>query len=261
MPPLGTVAAHADDYCTKTTGHGVQEVPGGSTADRTRTPVQATCSESSSAASGDLVELCAGGIADSTAYELVRRAASEPAAMFWEKWASRELHWFHATLGAWLSQSADGGWTGWTMDGLPTTLGSWQPWEAVVDESEAPHVRWFCGAQTNAAFNEVDRQVLRGYGGEVAFVAESPRGETTHITRRWLLLHSVLIAHAVRDGLRVAAPQRIALYRRRVRRRPPPKQRGLVALPSPHIGKPSSKPPARLTMQVHAQHATCGCVD
>lgn len=154
---------------------------------------------------------------------------NDPAAEFWERWASRELHWYHATLGAWLSQSADGGWTGWTTEGSPTSLDSWQPWAAAVDASEAPHVRWFCGAQTNAAFNEVDRQVLRGYGGEVAFVAESPSGEASKITRRWLLLHSVIIAHAVRDGLRVAAPKRIALYRRRVRRR----QRGLVAPPSP----------------------------
>tara|TARA_B100000795_G_scaffold157373_1_gene118124 strand:- start:718 stop:1179 length:462 start_codon:yes stop_codon:yes gene_type:complete len=150
------------------------------------------------------------------------------------------------------------------MDGSPTTLDSWQPWEAAVDASEAPHVRWFCGAQTNAAFNEVDRQVLRGYGGEVAFVAESPSGETTHITRRWLLLHSVLIAHAVREGLRVTAPQRIALYRRRVRRRPRQKQRGLIAPPSPHISRhylSSTQPPARLAMQVHAQHATRGGLD
>tara|TARA_B100000768_G_C11150445_1_gene320066 strand:+ start:280 stop:549 length:270 start_codon:yes stop_codon:yes gene_type:complete len=77
-------------------------------------------------------------------------------------------------------------------------------------------VRWFCGARTNAAFNEVDRHVLRGYGSEVAFIAESPSGETTRITRRWLLLHSVLIAHALQNGLRVTAPQRIALCRRRV---------------------------------------------
>jgi hypothetical protein len=207
----------------------VQEAPGGGRAAPARTAA-AAAAQSSSAASSNHVELYSGGMAGGQpAYELVRRATSDPAAEFWERWASRELHWYHATLGAWLSQSADGGWTGWTTEGSPTSLDSWQPWAAAVDASEAPHVRWFCGAQTNAAFNEVDRQVLRGYGGEVAFVAESPSGETSKITRRWLLLHSVIIAHAVRDGLRVAAPKRIALYRRRVRRR----QRGLVAPPSP----------------------------
>jgi len=176
---------------------------------------------SSPATSSDLVKLCTGGLIDGcAAYDLVRHAASDPAAEFWERWASQELHWFHDALGAWLSQSADGGWTGWNVHGSPTTLDSWQPWEAALDASEAPHVRWFCGAQTNAAFNEVDRHVLRGHGGEVAFIAESPSGETTRITRRWLLLHSVLIAHVLQKGLRVTAPQRIALCRLRVKRRP-----------------------------------------
>ena len=176
---------------------------------------------SSPTASSDLVDLCIGGLADGhAAYDLMQRAASDPAARFWERWASQELHWFHDALGAWLSQSTDGGWTGWNVDGSPTTLDSWQPWETAVDASEAPHVRWFCGARTNAAFNEIDRHVLRGHGSEVAFIAESPSGETTRITRRWLLLHSVLIAHALQNGLRITAPQRIALCRRRVERRP-----------------------------------------
>ena len=176
---------------------------------------------SSPETSSDLVKLCAGGLTDGrAAYDLVQRAASDPAAKFWERWASQELHWFHDALGAWLSQSTDGGWTGWNVDGSPTTLDSWQPWETAVDASEAPHVRWFCGARTNAAFNEVDRHVLRGHGSEVAFIAESPSGETTRITRRWLLLHSVLIAHALQNGLRVTAPQRIALCRLRVKRQP-----------------------------------------
>ena len=193
---------------------------------------------SSPETSSDPVKLCDGGLTDGrAAYELVQRAASDPAATFWERWASQELHWFHDALGAWLSQSTDGSWTGWNVDGSPTTLDSWQPWETTVDVSEAPHVRWFCGARTNAAFNEVDRHVLRGHGEEVAFIAESPSGETTRITRRWLLLHSVLIAHALQNELRVTAPQRIALCRRRVKRRPLQKERGLVALPRSHFSR------------------------
>ena len=168
----------------------------------------------------DFVQRAASDLADGhPAYDLVPLAASNPAAEFWERWASQELHWFHEALGAWLSQSTDGGWTGWNVDGSPTTLDSWQPWEAAVDASEAPHVRWFCGARTNAAFNEIDRHVLRGHGEEVAFIAESPSGETTRITRRWLLLHSILIAHALQNGLHITAPQRIALCRWRVKRR------------------------------------------
>ena len=34
------------------------------------------------------------------------------------------------------------------------------PWSHLMDDNEAPFVRWFCGAEVNAAFNEVDRHVL-----------------------------------------------------------------------------------------------------
>ena len=180
----------------------------------------------SRAAASDLIELCRAGLAEGGAsYERVRRAAADPASGFWETWAARELHWFHAERGAWLSQEPDGSWSGWSLDGSLATLDAWQPWEAAVDASEAPHVRWFCGAMTNAAFNEVDRHVLRGHGSEVAFIADSPDGEAHRVTRRWLLLHSVLAAHALRDGLRVAAPQRIALRAGPVKKAPHPGRR------------------------------------
>eukprot|EP00964_Phaeocystis_antarctica_P069191 scaffold41984_cov70-Phaeocystis_antarctica.AAC.2 len=43
--------------------------------------------------SSDLVKLCAGGLTDGRpAYDLVQRATSDPAAKFWERWASQELH-------------------------------------------------------------------------------------------------------------------------------------------------------------------------
>ena len=40
--------------------------------------------------------------------------AADPASGFWEAWAARELHWFHAERGAWLSQEPDGSWSGWS---------------------------------------------------------------------------------------------------------------------------------------------------
>ena len=157
-----------------------------------------------------------------------------------------------------MGQSADGGWTGWTMEGSPTTLDSWQPWEAAVDASEAPHVRWFCGGQTNAAFNEVDRQVLRGYGGEMAFIAESPSGETSNITRRWLLLHSAIIAHA-RCATGCASPRR-SVSRCTAGVSEGGREASLHRRAHRH-GQSRSQPPTRLAVQVHAQHATRGGVD
>ena len=104
----------------------------------------------------------------------MRTAAADASASFWEALAACELHWFHQRRGAWLSRRADSSvWEGWaTADASAATLDGWQPWEAALDASEAPLVRWFCGGQTNAAFNELDRHVLAGHGDETAFVSE-----------------------------------------------------------------------------------------
>ena len=44
------------------------------------------------------------------------------------------------------------------------------PWTNAFDASDAPHWRWFTGARTNGAFNEVDRHVLAGHGAETALI-------------------------------------------------------------------------------------------
>jgi len=125
----------------------------------------------------------------------------------WEATAKRELHWFHPELQAWLRQVVPGRWTGWyaanassiEMEWPPKS--DWCPWSAAVDATEAPYVRWFCGGETNAAFNEVDRHVLAGHGSETAFIAEPDIGEPRSLSRRQLLLDSTLAAHALREGL------------------------------------------------------------
>ena len=82
------------------------------------------------------------------------------------EWAARAetlLHWFSTAHAAWLHRERDAGWTGWAAADAAATAHSaaWQPWTAVSDASEAPYVRWFCDALTNAAFNELDRHVLQ----------------------------------------------------------------------------------------------------
>ena len=64
---------------------------------------------------------------------------------------------------------------------------------------------------TNAAFNEVDRHLLRGHGDKTAFFAETASGESQSTTLRWLFLQSVLAAQALRDGLGVTSARRVAL--------------------------------------------------
>ena len=65
-------------------------------------------------------------------------------------------------------------WSGWAAESaIQVELEVWKPWHALVDASEAPFVRWYCGGITNACFNECDRHVLQGHGAEVAFISEA----------------------------------------------------------------------------------------
>lgn len=47
-------------------------------------------------------------------------------------------------------------------------------WDKVLDDSAAPIYRWFSGAQTNTAYNCLDRQVAAGRGDQAALIYDSP---------------------------------------------------------------------------------------
>ena len=142
----------------------------------------------------------------------------------WGARAGEHLHWFHQDQQAWLSHSAaasSSSWAGWSHpSATPHSLSVWQPWSAVFDASEAPFVRWFCGAHTNAAFNELDRQILpggsrssrRGSSSSQAFLFEAADSSPSALTLQQLLLQSSLAASALRDQLAVCAPSRLAIY-------------------------------------------------
>ena len=137
--------------------------------------------------------------------------------------AAAEIHWYHPGKDAWLTQTADGTWSGWRcIDGSEITVDHWTPWEKGFDDSDAPFYRWFVGGRTNAAFNEVDRHILAGHGDEPALFYEGDRwdvdandgrgGPVHHATlsRKALLIRSVVAAQALRD-LGLGKGDRIAL--------------------------------------------------
>ena len=72
------------------------------------------------------------------------------------------------------------------------------PLRATVNAIDAPFVRWFDGAQTNAAFNELDRHMLTGHAGEMAFMCEPDDDKQlpARVSRRELLIDSALAARA-----------------------------------------------------------------
>jgi acyl-coenzyme A synthetase/AMP-(fatty) acid ligase/3-oxoacyl-(acyl-carrier-protein) synthase/NADPH:quinone reductase-like Zn-dependent oxidoreductase/acyl carrier protein len=134
----------------------------------------------------------------------------------WQPIAMQVLHWHHEAPDAWVSYSTEGSdqprWAGWSATSLePTTLpAEWRPWTSVVDHSEAPYVRWFVGARTNAAFNELDRFVLQGLGSEVTLIAEPEKGDAYSVRRSDMLRQSVLVAHCMRTNLELTQGSRVA---------------------------------------------------
>ena len=164
------------------------------------------------------------------------RALSDPGAYHGDI-AARELHWFDGR--EWITLGEDGEWRGALSAGEergkrgknagnnrgeqnkhneraapehdPRHGSDWRPWTQALDASGAPFYRWFCGAQTNACFNEVDRHVLAGRGARTAIVFEGDRWDPSRnggrggpiqvrkITYRELLIETVRCAEALKS--------------------------------------------------------------
>jgi len=154
------------------------------------------------------------GCCSDAEYDALRETCATDEAALWGPIAASTLHWFHDGEQAWLRQDLARRWIGWAAtDGSPVQLASdWTPWRSLLVMPDGPHTaRWFVGARTNAAFNEVDLPVLCGGGSETAFICEPPVGPQTTITRRELLLRSVAAAHVLREVLAGIAAPRIAV--------------------------------------------------
>ena len=49
-----------------------------------------------------------------------------------------------------------------------------EPWQKVLDDSDAPFYRWFAGGKINTCENAVDRHVADGFGEQLALIYDSP---------------------------------------------------------------------------------------
>ncbi|MEH6549600.1 MAG: AMP-binding protein [Pseudomonadales bacterium] len=157
-------------------------------------------------------DICQNPIRDGDDWQNMRQACEQDTGSFHGEIAAQTIHWFNPALNAWLEKSDSGTWRGWDVGACAKTdLLSWTPWKQALDESDAPFYRWFVGAQTNAAFNEVDRHVLAGHGDETAFFYEGDRWDPVTndgrggpvqedvLSRRELLVQSVVAAQALLD--------------------------------------------------------------
>ena len=83
-------------------------------------------------------------------------------------------------------------------------------WSRVLDWQE-PHAQWFVGAQTNIAYNALDRQVDAGLGDKRAIVWEGEDGEVRTYTYAELLSQVKRAANALLS-LGVVKGDRVTLY-------------------------------------------------
>ena len=82
----------------------------------------------------------------------------------------------------------------------------------MLDDSAAPIYRWFSGAQTNTAYNCLDRQVAAGRGDQAALIYDSPvTGTVRSISYRTLRDDVARFAGALR-AQGVAKGDRVIIY-------------------------------------------------
>ena len=108
----------------------------------------------------------------------------------------------------------------WIQDGLRDPEGFWEraadalPWFRRWDrvfEWNPPTFRWFIGAETNLAYNALDRHVDGGRGGHAALIYFNERGERTVSTYSQLLYEVKRLAAALR-GLGIRKGDRLTIY-------------------------------------------------
>ncbi|MBU6245548.1 MAG: acetate--CoA ligase [Actinomycetales bacterium] len=86
-----------------------------------------------------------------------------------------------------------------------------QPFDEVLDWSQAPFARWFVGGRLNVAYNCVDRHVAAGHGDQVAIRFEGEPGDRRDITYAQLQDEVCQAANALLE-LGVGAGDRVAIY-------------------------------------------------
>ena len=85
----------------------------------------------------------------------------------------------------------------------------YKKWDKVLDDSDAPHYRWFAGGVTNACYNAVDRHVENGRADQDAIIYDSPitgaKGKLTYkeLHDRVSRFAGVLRSQGVEKGDRV----------------------------------------------------------
>ena len=105
----------------------------------------------------------------STQEELLslKKQASDNPIQFWESFAKSELDWF-------------------------------EPFQTVLDNENAPFLKWFKEGKLNITYNCLDRHIKRGLGGKTALIWEGEPGDSKKYTYEELLKEVCKAANALK---------------------------------------------------------------
>ncbi len=121
--------------------------------------------------------------------ELLERDTFEPPAEFREKALIADESVYEEAARdpvAWWAEQAE-------------KLDWFEPWDEVLDESEAPFFKWFTGGKLNASHNALDRHVEAGNGDRVAYHWRGEEGEERDVTYADLLRDVKRLANVLKE--------------------------------------------------------------
>ncbi|MBW4435667.1 MAG: acetate--CoA ligase [Pleurocapsa minor GSE-CHR-MK-17-07R] len=116
-------------------------------------------------------------------YEALYRKSMADIEAFWDEQAQK-LHWF-------------------------------EPWEKVLDTSDAPFYKWFVGGKTNIAYNALDRHVKTWRRNKLAIIWEGEPGDKQTYSY-WRLWREVNKCANVLKSLGVKKGDRVTIYMGRI---------------------------------------------
>jgi acetyl-CoA synthetase len=95
------------------------------------------------------------------------------------------------------------------------TLHWFQPWEKVLDSSNAPFYKWFVGGKTNITYNAVDRHVKTWRKNKLAMIWEGEPGDKRTISY-WRLNQEVNRFANILKSMGVRRGDRVTIYMGRI---------------------------------------------
>jgi acetyl-CoA synthetase len=95
-------------------------------------------------------------------------------------------------------------------------LNWYEPWDAVLDDSNAPFFKWFAGGKTNIVANAIDRHLIGPYRNKLALVWVSEDGKESHTYSYFSLDREVTRMANILKSMGVVKGDKVTIYLPRI---------------------------------------------